>query len=91
MGYGSHDKGETIQDYYCQNCNRKFSAQRNTALYRLKMPSQVVSLILWLLALGMDLSSLEEAYGICESTLRTWLSLSGMHGQKLGAGLINGG
>ena len=90
MGYGSHGKGEAIQDYYCQSCNRKFSARRNTVLYRLKTPSQVVSLILWLLALRVDLSSLEEAYGISESTLRTWLSRSGVHGQKLHERLLRG-
>jgi hypothetical protein len=90
MGYGSHGKKEGIQDFYCQSCHRKFSARRNTVLYRLKTPSQVVSLILWLLALGVDLSSLEEAYGISESTLRTWLSRSGVQGQKLHQRFLRG-
>jgi hypothetical protein len=43
-----------------------------------------------LLALGVDISTLEEAYGICESTLRTWLSRSGDHGQKLHQRLLIG-
>ena len=90
VGYGGHGKGENIQDFYCQCCNRKFSARRNTVLYRLKTSSQVVSLILMLLTLGVDISTLEEAYGISESTLRTWLSRSGDHGQKLHQRLLTG-
>jgi len=36
-----------------------------------------------LLALGVDVSALEEVFGIRESTIRTWLSRSGDHGRKL--------
>jgi len=43
-----------------------------------------------LLALGVDLSTLEEAYGISKSTLQTWLSRSGDHGQKLHQTLLTG-
>ena len=90
IGYGGHGKGEAIQDFYCQCCKRKFSARRNTVLYCLKTSSRVVSLVLMLLALGVDISTLEEAYGISESTLRTWLSRSGDHGQKLHQRLLIG-
>lgn len=90
MGCGSHGKWEAIRDFYCQHCLRKFSARRNTVLYPLKTPSRVVTLILWLLALGVDLSSLEMVYGISESTLRTWLSRSGVHGQKLHQRFLRG-
>ena len=90
IGYGGHGKDENIQDFFCQCCKRKFSARRNTVLYCLKTSSRVVSLVLMLLALGVDISTLEEAYGICESTLRTWLSRSGDHGQKLHQRLLIG-
>jgi transposase-like protein len=90
IGYGGHGKGENIKDFFCQCCKRKFSMRRNTVLYCLKTSSQVVSLILMLLALGVDISTLEEAYGISESTLRTWLSRSGDHGQKLHQRFLTG-
>lgn len=83
VGYGSHAKGENIQDFFCQCCLRKISAPRNTVLYRLKTSSQIISLILWLLASGVDISTLEEAYRISESTLRNWLSHSRTHEHKL--------
>jgi IS1 family transposase len=38
---------------------------------------------LWLLALGVDASALEEVFGVREITIRTWLCRSGMQGRKL--------
>jgi transposase-like protein len=52
-------------------------------LYHLKTAYQTVGLVLWLLALGVDFSALEEACGIRESTIRTWMCRSGEHGKKL--------
>lgn len=46
-------------------------------LYRVKTHSKTVRLALALLALGMDISSLEEAIEIRECTLRVWLFASG--------------
>jgi transposase-like protein/IS1 family transposase len=83
VGYGTHGEQETIQDFRCQACQPKFTARRHTVLYRLKTHSQKVQLVLWLLALGVDISALEEALQIRESTLRTWLSRSGDHSRKL--------
>jgi transposase-like protein len=65
-----HGKREGIQDFYCQSCNHKFTARRNTVSYRLKTPSQTVGLVLWLLALGVDVSALEEACQIGEGTMK---------------------
>ena len=62
---------------------KKITIRKHTVLYRLKTHSKVVCLVLSLLALGMDLSALEEVLEIRESTLRTWLSRSGAHGNKL--------
>jgi hypothetical protein len=39
--------------------------------------------VLWLLALGVDASALEEVFGVREITIRTWLCRSGMQGKKL--------
>ncbi len=88
---GHHGKYEEIRDLKCQACGKKFTIRKHTVLYRLrsecdfqsKTHSKIISLALSLLALGMDVSALEEAMGIRESTLRTWLSRSGEHGHKL--------
>lgn len=80
VGYGRHGKQEAIQDFKCQACGKKFTARRNTILYRLKSPSGLIEKILWLLALGVDVSALEEVFGVREITIRTWLCRSGLQG-----------
>jgi hypothetical protein len=83
VGYGRHGLHEAIRDFKCQACGKKFTARRNTVLYRLKSPSGLVEKILWLLALGVDASALEEVFGVREITIPTWLCRSGMQGRKL--------
>lgn len=83
VGYGTHGKYETIQDLRCQACVKKFTIRKHTVLYRLKTRSWIVRLALNLLAVGMDISALEEAIEVRESTMRVWLARSGEHGRKL--------
>ena len=83
VGYGTHGTHEVIRDFKCQACGKKFTARRNTILYRLKSHSELIEKILWLLALGVDASALEEVFGVREITIRTWLCRSGMQGKKL--------
>ena len=83
VGYGRHGNQELIQDFKCQACQKKFTCRKNTVLYRLKTESGLVEKILWLLALGVDASALEEVFGVREITIRTWLCRSGMQGTKL--------
>ena len=80
---GTQETHEEIRDFKCQACGKKFTARRNTILYRLKSHSELIEKILWLLALGVDASALEEVFGVREITIRTWLCRSGMQGKKL--------
>jgi IS1 family transposase len=43
----------------------------------------MVEKILWLLAVGVDGSALEDVFGVREITIRAWLCRSGMQGKKL--------
>ncbi|MDD5371005.1 MAG: hypothetical protein PHQ40_18145 [Anaerolineaceae bacterium] len=83
VGYGGHGKHEMIQDLKCQVCRKKFTCRKHTVLYRLKTQSGLVEKIMWLLALGVDASALEEVFGIREITIRTWLCRGGMQSKKL--------
>ena len=83
VGYGVHGTNEEIQDFKCQACRKKFTARKNTILYRLKSHSGLIEKILWLLALGVDALALEEVFGVRGITIRTWLCRSGMQGKKL--------
>jgi len=83
VGYGNHGKQELIRDFKCQACRKKFTSRKNTVLYRLKTQSWLVEAIMWLMALGVDASALEEMFNVSEITIRTWLCRSGMQGKKL--------
>ena len=83
VGYGKHGKHEDIQDLLCQACRKKFTIRKHTLLYRLKTHSKIVRLALHFLAMGVDISVLEEVMVIRESTLRTWLVRRGVEGRKL--------
>jgi IS1 family transposase len=83
VGSGTHGKYEEIQDLICQACHKKFTIRKHTILFRLKTHSETVRLALQLLALGVDISALEEALKIRESTLRMLLVRSGMQARKL--------
>jgi hypothetical protein len=80
---GSHGKYEEIPDLKCQACGKKFTIRKNTLLYRLKTHSGLVEKIMWLLALGVDASALEEVFGVRENTIRTWLCRGRLQGRKL--------
>lgn len=80
---GSHGAREKIGDLTCQACQAGFSRRRNTPLYRLKTPSEVVEKVMLLEAHGVETSVLEEVYQVRESTIRTWLTRGGEHGRKL--------
>lgn len=83
VGYGTHGKYEDIQDLLCQACHKKFTVRRHTILYCLKTHSKTICLALNLLAHGVDISTLEEVLLIRESTIRSWLTRSGVQGRKL--------
>ena len=83
VGDGAHGKYERIQDLRCQFCRKKFTVRRHTVLYCLKTLSTTVARVLHLLVVGVEISALEEVFGIREMTLRTWLSRSGLQGEKL--------
>jgi transposase-like protein len=83
VGYGVHGTNEVIQDFKCQAFGKKFTSRRDTILYRLRTHSGLLEKIVWLLALGVDASALEEVFGVREITIRTWLCRSRMQGKKL--------
>ncbi len=83
VGDGSHGKHEVIRDLKYQSCGKKFTIRKHTILYRLKTHSGTVEKVLWLLAVGVDGSVLEEVFGVREITIRAWLCRSGMQGKKL--------
>ena len=79
-GFHGHDH---IPDLRCQACGRKFSARRDTALYRLRTPADVIGLGLGLLAEGVAPDALQRVFGIRETTQRLWLTRAGLQAHQL--------
>jgi hypothetical protein len=83
VGDGKHGRAKQIQTFRCQACRTTFTCRRNTALYRLKTPSQQVSVVLAALAEGLDPSAAERVFGYRQATITTWLTRAGKHAQTL--------
>jgi transposase-like protein len=83
VGDGKHGQAERIQTFRCQACRTTFTSRRNTALYRLKTPSQQVAVVLSALAEGLDPSAAERVFGYRQATITTWLTRAGEHAQTL--------
>ena len=81
VGDGKHGRTEPIQTFRCQACRTSFTSRRNTALYRLKTPSQQIAMVLSALAEGLDPSAAERVFGFRQATISTWLSRAGKHAQ----------
>src|SRR5204862_7698283 len=83
VGDGTHGHTEPIQTFRCQACHTTFTSRRNTALYRLKTPSQQIAIVLSALAEGLDASAAERVFGYRQATITTWLSRAGKHAELL--------
>ena len=74
VGDGTHGHAERIQTFRCQACHTTFTARRDTPLYRLKIPSHQIAVVLTALAEGLDPSAAEQVFGYRQTTITTWLS-----------------
>jgi len=83
VGDGKHGQAERIQTFRGPACRTTFSARRDTPLYRLKTPSQQVTMVLSALAEGLDASAASRIFGFRQATITTWLTRAGSHAQTL--------
>jgi transposase-like protein/IS1 family transposase len=83
VGDGRHGRAERIQTFRCQACHTTFTARRDTPLYRLKTPSNQITMVLTALAEGLDPSAAERVFGYRQATITSWLTRAGEHAQTL--------
>src|SRR5437764_4328664 len=74
-------QSRTERRYRCTSCGRTFAATRDTPLYRLKKPTELVTIVLTLLCHGCPLQAIVAAYGLDERTVAAWRDRAGRHGQ----------
>ena len=95
--YGHHGTREAIPDLKCQACGRKITSRMMTALFRLRTPSEKVSLILNSIAEGMSeegatrtFNPSDERPHLQSNTLRRWIARAAKHSHALHAILFTG-
>ena len=94
--YGHHGTREAIPDLKCQACGRKITSRLMTALYRLRTPSEKVSLILSSIVEGMSEEGAARIFSpkrdlprLQSQTIRRWIARAAAHSTALHAILFN--
>jgi transposase-like protein len=72
-------------------CGRTFAATSGTPFYRLKMATDLVTIVLTLLCHGCPPQAIVAAFGLDERTIAAWRDRGGRHGQRLQAHLVQRG
>jgi transposase-like protein len=68
--------------YRCTTCRRTFAATADTPFYRLKVATDLVTLVLTLMSHGCPLQAIVAAFGYDERTVAAWRSRAGDHARR---------
>jgi transposase-like protein/IS1 family transposase len=79
------------QRYRCRICQKTFSARRGTMMEGLRSPSELVVLVVILLAYGCPVQAIVHAYGLDERTVADWQRRAGKHCQQVHQAIVEQG
>ena len=85
---GMRNQCEAAAQWECGYCGSNHTAWLGTAQYRLKTPSQKVSLALHMHMKGVAAADISEVLEIPASTIQHWLDRGGQHSERLHAKLF---
>jgi len=74
--------------FLCTACHKTFSATKGTALYRLRTATEIVTLVVTLLAHGCPPHAIVAACGFDERTVASWMARGGVQGQAVQEHLV---
>src|SRR3989442_11391399 len=77
--------------YRCKECGKTFSAQAGTMFAGLRKPTELVVVVVTLLAYGCPIQAIVHAYGLDERTVASWRDRAGQHCEKLHQALMEQG
>ena len=75
----------------CRRCKCTFSARRGTMLEGLRKPTELIVIVVTLLAYGCPLQAIVHAYDVDERTVASWRDRAGAHCQQVHHALIEQG
>ena len=77
--------------YRCKACGKTFSATQGTMLAGLRKSSEVIVIVITLLAYGCPLQAIVHAYGLDERTIARWRDRAGNHCKQVHHALLEQG
>src|SRR5258706_10474485 len=76
-----HDRKR--QRYRCKQCKQPFSARRGTMFEGLRKPSELIIIVVTLLAFGCPVQAIVQAFGLDERTVASWRDRAGKQCQRV--------
>jgi len=84
-----HDRKR--QRYRCKTCKHTFSARRGTMFEGLRKPSELIVIVVTLLAFGCPVQAIVQAYGLDERTVASWRDRAGQQCQRVHQAVVEQG
>src|SRR5437667_12682594 len=81
-----HDRKR--QRYRCTICKQTFSARRGTMFEGLRTSTELIVIVVTLLAFGCQVQAIVQAYGLDERTVASWRDRAGQQCQRVHQALI---
>src|SRR5512135_160488 len=81
-----HDRKR--QRYRCTRCKQTFSARRGTMLEGLRKPTELIVIVVTLLAYGCPIQAIVHAFDLDERTVASWRDRAGKHCQQVHQALV---
>lgn len=73
----------------CRMCQQTFSARRGTMLEGLRKPTDLIAIVVALLAYGCPIQAIVQAFGLDERTVATWRDRAGKHCKQVHEAMVH--
>jgi transposase-like protein/IS1 family transposase len=77
--------------YRCKTCGKTFSAKEGTMFAGLRKPTEVIVMVVTLLAYGCPVQAIVHAFGLDERTVASWRERAGNHCQHVHQAVVEQG
>src|SRR5213080_5574837 len=84
-----HDRQR--QRYRCRCCGQTFSARRGTMLEGLRKPTDLIVIVVTLLAYGCPIQAIVQAFELDERTVASWRDRAGKHCERVHQAVVQQG
>jgi transposase-like protein len=81
-----HDRKR--QRYRCKHCKHTCSARRGTRFEGLRKPSELIVIVVTLLAFGCPVQAIVQAFGLHERTVASWRDRAGKQCQRVHQAIV---